>query len=72
MCTPSNESEIGISLFGLPSTFCSRSYLYAPRDRSTFLNWESDIFAFWKDCQKTWKEMRVILQHLDLPEKNQG
>ena len=69
---PHAEMEIGVTLFGLSTSFGWSSYLYSQRHRSTLFNWEGDILDFWTDSEDRFSEMRLMIKQFELAETSNG
>ncbi len=62
------ESEIGVALFSLSTSFEWSSYIYCPKHRSTLYNWEGEIFDFWTDSDSALQELKMMLEDFELSE----
>ena len=69
---PAPEEEIGVSLFGLLTSFGWSSYLYSATSDTTLLNWEGEIFDFWTNFQQDFDEMKLMLKQFNLAQTSNG
>lgn len=69
-CLTPEESEMGVALFRLTTSFAWSSYLYCPTDRSSLYNWEGEIFDFWTDSIAALEELKLLLKQFELEETN--
>ena len=69
---PAPEEEIGVSLFGLLTSFGWSSYLYSATSDTTLLNWEGEIFDFWTNFEQDFDEMKLMLKQFNLAQTSNG
>jgi hypothetical protein len=63
---PPEEKETAIALFSLSASYGWSAYLYSEVDNTILRNWEGDLFDFWTDSERQFKEMLELLEKFKL------
>ena len=56
-----SESDLGIAIFSLSTSFAWKSYLYSPHLRTTLYNWDGEVFDFWTSGIQEYRTMQSLL-----------